>query len=393
MVRRPAFLTAAAFTPPPAARRAVRALTELPARFSSRLHDERVAAWLGIALGVSVLTSFATGLVSHFMQHPPGWAQWPSRPVGLYRVTQGLHVIGGLATVPLLLAKLWTVYPKLLQWPPARSAADGVRRLLVFLLVGGALFQLVTGILNISYWYAFPFFFTTAHYWTAYILIGALLIHVADEWHKVRRTVMTRPGDAVGRRGFLLGVAAASGAIVLTTVGEAFSPLARLAVLAPRRPGVGAQGLPVNKSAFGAGVGAAARDPEYRLIVTGRVAREVTLSLADLRALPAHAARLPIACVEGWSAEAMWEGVRLRDVLELAGVDGDAQVRVESLERGGRYRTSRVAPAHWRDPLTLLALRLNGAPLDLDHGYPCRLIAPDRPGVMQTKWVHRVVVL
>ncbi|MEU8804605.1 molybdopterin-dependent oxidoreductase [Spirillospora sp. NPDC048819] len=367
-------------------------LTSLPARFSSRLHDERVAAWLGMALGVSFLSAFATGLISHFMQHPPAWAQWPSRPVNLYRVSQGVHVIGGLATVPLLLAKLWTVYPKLWQWPPVRSAAHGLRRLAVFALVGGALFQFVTGVLNIAYWYAFPFLFTTAHYWTAYIVIGALLVHAADQWPKARRTVMTRPQDAVGRRAFLLTVAGAGGVIAATTAGEAFTPLARLAVLAPRRPGTGPQGLPVNRSAAAAGVTAPARDPGWRLTVTGRVARELTLSLDDLRALPQHTARLPIACVEGWSADGAWRGVRLRDLLAMAGAPAGARVRIESLQRGGIYRTSQVAPPHWRDPLTLLALGLNGEPLHLDHGYPCRLIAPNRPGVMQTKWVHRVVV-
>ncbi|MEU4825027.1 molybdopterin-dependent oxidoreductase [Actinomadura sp. NPDC023710] len=367
-------------------------LRGIPGRFTSRLHDERVASWLGIALGVSVLVSFGTGLVSHFMQQPAGWMLWPSRPVNLYRVTQGVHVIGGLATVPLLLAKLWTVYPRLWQWPPVRSLVHGAQRLLVFVLVGAALFQFVTGVLNVAYWYAFRFYFTTAHYWTAYILVGALVIHIADQWAKARRTVMTRPQDGVGRRGFLLTVAGASGVVALTTVGEAVTPLAPLAVLAPRRPGTGPQDVPVNKSAAATGVTVQAQDPRWRLTVTGRVAREVTLSLADLRALPQHTARLPISCVEGWSVEASWRGVRLRDVLRLAGVDDDAQVRVESLERQGLYRTSQVAPPHWHDPLTLLALGMNGAPLALDHGYPCRLIAPNRPGVMQTKWIQGLVV-
>ncbi|MFC5752874.1 molybdopterin-dependent oxidoreductase [Actinomadura rugatobispora] len=363
------------------------------AAFTSRLHDERVAAWLGIALGLSFATAFVTGLISHFMQHPPGWMVWPSRPVNLYRFTQGLHVIGGLATIPLLLAKLWTVYPKLLQWPPVRSAGHAIERILVFVLVAGSLFQLVTGLFNIAYWYPFPFFFPTAHYWTAYILIGALVVHVTNEWAKVRRTVMTRPEDGLGRRGFLLTVAAAGGIVTLTTVGEAFSPLAKLAVLAPRRRGVGPQGLPVNKSAAAAGVTTAARDPDYRLLVTGRVQRELALSLDDLNALPSHTARLPIACVEGWSAGATWTGVRLRDLLHMAGVSEDARIRIESLERGGLYRTSWVDPPHWNDPLTLLALQVNGAPLDLDHGHPCRLIAPNRPGVMQTKWVSKVTVV
>jgi DMSO/TMAO reductase YedYZ molybdopterin-dependent catalytic subunit len=49
-----------------------------------------------------------------------------------------------------------------------------------------------------------------------------------------------------------------------------------------------------------------------------------------------------------------------------------------------------VAPPHARSPRTLLATGLNGSPLDPDHGYPVRLIAPNRPGVLQTKWVTRV---
>jgi DMSO/TMAO reductase YedYZ molybdopterin-dependent catalytic subunit len=83
----------------------------------------------------------------------------------------------------------------------------------------------------------------------------------------------------------------------------------------------------------------------------------------------------------------------VRDLLEAAGADPDADVRVESLQRGGLYRASILAPAQHRDPLTLLALRLRGEPLALDHGYPCRLIAPNRPGVLQTKWVARIEVL
>lgn len=358
-------------------------------RFTSRLHDERVAAWLGIWLGVSFTVAFVTGLISHFMQHPPAWMVWPSRPVGLYRLTQGTHVICGLATIPLLLAKLWTVYPKLWQWPPIRSVAHAAQRGVVFLLVGGSLFQLVTGLFNVDYWYPFPFFFTVAHYWTAYIVFGALVIHAADEWVKVRRLRHPEPTGGLSRRGFFATVAGACGLVALTTVGETFTPLGNLAVLAPRRPGTGPQRLPVNKTARAAGV---TRQAGWRLTVTGAVRRELSLSLDDLRAMPRHVVRLPIACVEGWSAEATWAGVRLRDVLRAAGVARHARVRVESLQVNGLYRASQVDPPHWHDEATLLALDVNGEPLSLDHGFPCRLIAPDRPGVMQTKWVARLVV-
>ncbi|MEU4745836.1 molybdopterin-dependent oxidoreductase, partial [Actinosynnema sp. NPDC023658] len=116
-------------------------------------------------------------------------------------------------------------------------------------------------------------------------------------------------------------------------------------------------------------------------------------SRAELEALPQTTAELPIACVEGWSASARWTGVPVRDLLALAGVEEPGDVRVESLERDGLYRTSTLPAAHARDPLTLLALRLDGETLSLDHGHPCRLIAPSRPGVTQTKWVTRLEVV
>lgn len=63
---------------------------------------------------------FLTGLFSHYLQTPPSWASWPSRPVSLFRVNQGVHVLSGIASVPLLLAKLWTVYPLFFQRPILR---------------------------------------------------------------------------------------------------------------------------------------------------------------------------------------------------------------------------------------------------------------------------------
>jgi hypothetical protein len=378
----------------------VRRVELIGRRFTSRLHDERVSSWLGIWLGVSFAVAFVTGLISHFMQQPPGWLVWPARPVNLYRVTQGIHVISGLATVPLLLAKLWAAYPKLWQWPPIRSLGHAVERGFIFLLVAGSLFELGTGILNIDYWYPFPFNFPAAHYWTAYIVMGALVIHVVNEWATVRRSVGRPTGSAgsaeiapgLTRRGLFGLVAGASGLVAAVTVGEAVSPLARLAVLSPRRPGVGPQRLPVNKTAATAGVGTTALDPDWRLVVTGGSARELSLSLAELRGLPRRTVRLPISCVEGWSAEATWTGVRVRDVLAMAGADRHARITVESLEPGGRYRTSQLDWPHWHDRRTLLATDLNGAPLALDHGFPCRLIAPNRPGVHQTKWLARLVI-
>lgn len=371
-----------------------------PDAFGSALRSERLTAWLGLWLGAAFGVCLLTGLISHQLQHPAGWFTWPTRPVGLYRVTQGLHVATGLAAIPLLLAKLWAVYPKLFTWPPARDAAHALSRLGVLALVASVVFELASGVLNIARWYTpLGFSFPVAHYWTAWIATGALLIHLSAQATIVRQ-VLCRPEPgpvpqtaiaaaaerpALGRRGLLTAIGAAAGVLTISTIGQTVAPLASVSLLAPRRPHLGPQRLPVNKSAQAARVLASARDPRYRLTVHGP--RPLTLTTDELAARPQHTVDLPIACVEGWSASARWTGLRLRDLLADAGLDPSADIRIESLERRGAYRASTLPAAFARDPLTLLALRLNGSILHPDHGYPCRLIAPNRPGVQQTKWV------
>lgn len=149
--------------------------------FTSPLHNRYVAAWLGYALGWSFLVCFVTGLISHEVQQPDSWLPWPASPSWLYRATQSTHVITGLACLPLLLAKLWTVYPLFWEWPPVRSVAHGLERLSLLFLVGGSLLQVVSGLSNVYEWYWFRFFFTPTHYFTAYVVMGALAIHVGTK--------------------------------------------------------------------------------------------------------------------------------------------------------------------------------------------------------------------
>ena len=373
-----------------------------PRLFRSPLHDERNASLLGIALGITFTVCFVTGVLSHLIQDPPSWFQWPSRPAGLYRVTQGVHVATGLASIPLLLAKLWVVLPKLLAWPPFRSVAHLVERLAIFPLVAGGVFELFSGLADTHLWYPWPFDFRSAHYWVAWITIGALVVHLGAKWATTRAALFDRArseavpstaGDsAFDRRTFLATVTAAAGAVTISTVGQTVAPLRKLALLAARRPDTGPQGFPVNRTAATAGVVEAARNRDYRLHVEGKVRRPLVFTRDELLALPQHEATLPIACVEGWSTSQRWRGVRLRDLLERAGAHSGAEVRVHSLQRRRLYRFSDLNRWHAHDPDTLLALEVNGEPLDIDHGYPLRLIGPNRPGVQQTKWVTRLVV-
>jgi DMSO/TMAO reductase YedYZ molybdopterin-dependent catalytic subunit len=377
------------------------------------VRSERVAAILGVALGIAFSVCFATGVLSHLVQERPGWFEWRPRPAGFYRVTQGLHVATGIASIPLLLAKLWVVYPKLFTWPPVRSAAHGVERIALLPLIGGGLFLVFSGLGNIHVYRPFAFDFRTGHYWAAWITMGALVVHVGAKAATTRRALLARAhrhggdgsheeGDGDGlatpprvradRRAFLATAFGTAALATVFTVGQTVRPLRKLALLAPRRPDVGPQGFPVNRLARSVGL----TDVDlasYRLLVDGPgVATPLSLTYDDLRAMPQHTAALPIACVEGWSTTQTWTGVRVRDLLARAGARDGAEATVVSMQRSRRQRTSPVNRHEARDRDMLLALAVNGEPLHPDHGFPVRLIGPNRPGVQQTKWVGRLEV-
>jgi DMSO/TMAO reductase YedYZ molybdopterin-dependent catalytic subunit len=367
---------------------------------TSTARGPAVTARVGTALGVAVVVCFVTGLISHFIQHPQPWFWWPTRPVWLYRVTQGLHVASGIAAIPLLVVKLWSVWPKLFERPILGGPVRQLERLSILVLVASMIFQLSTGLLNTAQWYPFGFFFTTSHYAMAWVAMGAVVVHIGVKLPVIRRALGeplaagdVAGGGAVGpsRRTVLIGAGVATALATVLTVGQTVPWLRWFSALAPRS-GEGPQGVPVNRSALAAGVQRSARAPDYRLtVVNGASTR--SFAVADLAALPQATRELPIACVEGWSANAEWTGIVLADLLALVGASPDADVRMISLEPPGPYSRTTLPARHARDSATLIALKLNGEVLDLDHGYPCRLIAPTRPGVLQTKWLSRIEVV
>lgn len=361
------------------------------------VHDQRTASLLGIALGVAFLVCFLTGVWSHLHQHPPAWLPLPLGPVGLYRVTQGLHVITGLISVPLLLAKLYSVSPQLLQRPVVRGPVHAMERLAILPLVGGSLFLLLTGAGNIARWYPWEFFFTVGHWWAAWLVLGATMIHLAFKVPIVRRALAERPASAdepadageLTRRRLFLTIGATAAVLTITTAGQTVPFLRRVTWLAPRRPDIGPQGFPVNRTAAAAGTTELGDDPDWVLEVVGADGQAVSFDREQLRAMPQRTEVLPISCVEGWSAEATWTGVPVAEVLRRAGRDL-ADVTVRSAQTAGGYRSSELSEKAVRDERCLLALRVNGEDLHPDHGAPLRLIAPNRPGVLQTKWVVRL---
>ncbi len=396
--------------PPPIASLLDRVQAWRDERLADPRHSDRLAAVLGASLGICLLVCFVTGILSHLIQHPPSWFSWPTHPASLYRITQGLHVATGIAAVPLLFAKLWAVFPRLFQWPVATNVLHAVERLSLLPLVGGSLFMLVTGVANIELWYPWPFFFPAGHYAVSFVVMGALLIHLTAKWGTASRVLRrhgavdpelvgarsqstSSGGSPVARRRFLTAVGAASAGLVAVTIGQTIDPLERFALLAPRHPDIGVQGFPVNKTAIEAGVTTGITKADYRLVVESGGKALHTFTLADLHGMPMRSATMPIACVEGWSAERTWTGVPVRSLLQQAGAMTGRSVGVESLQNYGRYRRSVLTPDQHANADTMLAMFVDDEPLAPDHGFPLRLISPGRPGVLQTKWVVKLVVL
>jgi hypothetical protein len=379
-----------------------------PDHFTSSLRSPAVAARVGVWLGVSFGICFLTGLVSHWAQLPRPAVPFPTSPSWGYQVTQGLHVTSGAAAVPLLLVKLWAVYPRLFERVDLRAGRRlvlvGLERASIAVLVSASLFQLATGLANAAQWYPWwTFSFRTAHYALAWVAMGALVLHVAVKLPVIRSALLadiddtTHDRDAssrsgpVSRRTLVRTTLAAAAVTVVATAGATVPWLRRASVFAVRS-GEGPGGVPINRTAAAAGVTETAVDPSWALAVVVDGAEVARLGLAELRALPQHTVDLPIACVEGWSAEGRWSGVRVADVLAAARAPAGGDVLVTSLQEQGAFRRTVLPAAFAEDPRTLLALDLAGAELDLDHGYPCRVIAPNRPGVLQTKWLASLEV-
>jgi len=414
-----------------------RFMYEAQRALASPSRNPRMATVIGRLLGAAFLICFGTGLYSHFLQEPLPGMHFATRPAYLYQFSQGLHIITGIACFPLLLAKLYIVFPALFSWPLVKGFGNFLERASIALFVGASLVQITIGLLNTYQWYPWPFPFRQVHFALGWVLIGLLVIHIgvklplitqywrrapdasepdhldeavssdrAQNREEVRLRGTTRPGgftgrlldaidatpkksNRVSRRGFLTTVAVSVTAVVGLTAGQTFTPLDPTNVFGPRKKGVGQQGVPVNRTSAQAKVADAARAPGWTLTIV-YAGTERAFTRAQLLAMEQTEVQLPIACVEGWSQLATWRGVRLRDLADAVGADAGTSFRLVSLEERGSFSKTQMGYEYVRDPLTLVALELNGETLDLEHGYPARMIAPGRPGVLQTKWLSRI---
>ncbi len=396
--------------------------------------------WLTSVLGLVLLGGitilFVTGLLSYASYNPDlgggndytsgkGWLgfylfSWPTDPAWSYQLNQGLHVTLGVALVPILLAKLWSVLPKLFEWPPLRNPAHALERISLFLLVGGGVFEFATGIMNIQQWYVFPGSFYTLHFYGAWVFTAAFVVHAGLKMPTVIRSLRRRgllrelrvdtastvpePPDVsslvptapsaptISRRGVLGFAGAGSLLLIALSVGQSIGgPLRRTALLAPhgQDTGSGPLDFQINVTAAEGGVNPGETGDGWRLTLSREgsgTGAPVTLTRGQLLAMPQRSASLAINCVEGWSTgNQVWTGVRLRDLARLAGADNPGAVFVQSLQKHGGHAA--LSAGQIMNPDSLLAFRVNGVELSADHGYPARVILPASPGVHNIKWV------
>ena len=196
-------------------------------------------------------------MLSHYQYHPWMWLPEPARPVWGYRITQGVHVATGTATIPLVFVKLWSVYPNLFRWPPIRSLKNAVERASIAILVSATLVQLFTGFFNALNWYPFRWDFVDVHRFLAYVVVGSILLHIAVKLPDIVYGLQTKVADGD----------------VLTEIPWSENPDAHSNagdLPAPATPGISRRGA---LTATGAGVGTGGRHVDRADTQPARTAR------------------------------------------------------------------------------------------------------------------------
>jgi DMSO/TMAO reductase YedYZ molybdopterin-dependent catalytic subunit len=137
---------------------------------------------------------------------------------------------------------------------------------------------------------------------------------------------------------------------------------------------------------------------DWRLVIDGEVARPFQLDYATLRKLPAVEVTKTLECISNFVGKpelapfgaelistAVWKGIAVRDILDLVG--GPKPDAAWAVFFGVDEFTSALPLEVVMDPATLLVYEMNGEVLPHEHGYPLRLLVPDRYGMKNVKWL------
>jgi sulfoxide reductase catalytic subunit YedY len=134
----------------------------------------------------------------------------------------------------------------------------------------------------------------------------------------------------------------------------------------------------------------------FRLEIDGLVEHRLSLSLAELRAMPKATHSTLHVCIQGWTYFAEWSGVPIAELIARCAPLRTARYLVfhtmdEKWERPGHGSYYEVIDLETASkPQVLLAYEMNGAPLPVEHGAPLRLRVEHQLGYKMAKWVNRI---
>jgi len=116
-------------------------------------------------------------------------------------------------------------------------------------------------------------------------------------------------------------------------------------------------------------------------------ARHLQLSLAELRALPRTTFSTEFRCVEGWSEDMSFAGIKFTDFMKAYGLQSKKYVALVSVD--GEYYVS-IDMESMEHEQTLLAYEMNGKPLLHQNGAPLRLVIPIKYGIKNLKQIGKI---
>lgn len=134
------------------------------------------------------------------------------------------------------------------------------------------------------------------------------------------------------------------------------------------------------------------RPEDYRLKIDGLVERPITLTFAELTAMPSTSLDATFQCVTGWRVpNVQWKGVQLRRILEMAGAHPDAVAVNFGSYDGADSESLSLAQAYTSD--VIVAYEMYGETVTREHGGPVRLLVPQMYGYKSLKWLSSIHVM
>jgi DMSO/TMAO reductase YedYZ molybdopterin-dependent catalytic subunit len=322
---------------------------------------------VNLALLVAVPVLVATGLLAWIAPRPTA------------DVLLVLHRVGGVAIV-LALAWKYGIARRSLR----RRAREGATGLVMGGLASGALLLvlglgLAWSIGLVSFDRPLAYSLLNVHVLVGVALVPLMLAHAARRWES-----RPRVADLTGRRVALRALAVGVGAVVVTAALDRVGP--------GRRPTGSRAAAAFSGNDFPLTIWAFDAVPaidlaSWRITVDGEVASPGAIGYAELLALPTTELDAVLDCTGGWWTEQRWRGVTLADLLDRHGRRASAR----------RALVVSLTGHAWSFPLAeaerlLIATHVGGETLSVGHGYPARLIAPDRRGFQWIKWVSHLHV-